>query len=141
MRPSREALGDVSRGQVIYHFKRDRDQGKRHHPKQKCWLQYSDVMYAQGLDISLSPVSAASLAIVEDVDRTIEFVWHDETEDEIELTLKKATGEKGDVFVNGALLEERVGTKKPSVATEEVRPPSLSVLLTTRSLASVRNTD
>ncbi|KAM0790700.1 hypothetical protein ACM66B_004557 [Microbotryomycetes sp. NB124-2] len=109
-----DANGDLGEGRVVYKIGGE-GKGTMKDGQQKAWLQYSDKMYERGIDISVEPDDAVTLAKVDGLDRTVEFVWSDKVKKGVTVTLTRARGQGAeDVLVDGDFLDKTVQMEKGS---------------------------
>lgn len=108
--------GDSKKGRFVIKVGGD-GKGTMKDGKQKAWLQYSDKMFERGLDIVVEPSDAATIAKVDGIDRTVEFIWSDKVKKGVTITLSRAE-ENGadDVTVDGQYLDATVQMEKGSGA-------------------------
>lgn len=109
-----DAVGDLAEGRVVFKIGGE-GKGTMKDGQQKAWLQYSDKMFERGLDIRVEPEDAATLAKVDGLDRTVEFVWSDKVKKGVTVTLTRARGQGADdVFNDGDFLDKTVQMEKGS---------------------------
>lgn len=97
---------DLDSGKAV--FKIDGGgEGTMQDGQQKCWLQYSDKMYERGVDISISPASAATVTRVAGMQRTVEFTWSSDVREGAKITMKPARNGNGDadVYLDGKFVD------------------------------------
>ncbi|KAL8278519.1 hypothetical protein RQP46_009011 [Phenoliferia psychrophenolica] len=105
--------GDITKGQVTFRVGGDGD-GTMKGGEQKSWLQWSDKMYERGIEIDVEPKGAATIAKVDGIERTAEFVWSDDVkEGVVKVILRRAEGDGAeDLFVGGEFLDSTVAMAK-----------------------------
>ncbi|ORY75942.1 hypothetical protein BCR35DRAFT_325733 [Leucosporidium creatinivorum] len=116
----RSSEGDLQKGEITF-LVGGEGKGTMKDGQQKAWLQYSDKMYERGLDITVNPEGAATVAKVEGCERTVEFVWSEKVrEGGVRVLLTRADGDGADdVLLGGEYLDRTVGMEKGSGARKK----------------------